>query len=257
MSGADLAGQSSIVVSPTAAEISSSAGPSTQSKGRGRGRKKSSSAKSFKCDICGDIWKNELGLRYHQTKSQTACNPDYDPAAVLEEKRSRKRRRLLSPVQVPDPGAVEPAETGQEEDSKTPLTQSGRASPFPRQAVREGRRLLATSGGGFRGLVVGDFRKASTQLALELAEKHIGKVKAEAARERQSQRGHQLKRLSRPPAGAEVPRRARQSSAIQDLGFLNNGDQAGSIVPAASENEEVPPRLDSNHGPDLGDSPEG
>ncbi|KAK0728030.1 hypothetical protein B0T26DRAFT_672625 [Lasiosphaeria miniovina] len=48
--------------------------------------------KSFKCDTCGGAWKNDIGLKYHQTKAQTPCNPDFTPESVAE--RALKRRRL-------------------------------------------------------------------------------------------------------------------------------------------------------------------
>ncbi|KAH8664270.1 hypothetical protein BX600DRAFT_512324 [Xylariales sp. PMI_506] len=45
-----------------------------------RGRKGTTgSAKPFKCDKCGNSWKNPGGLEYHQSKSQSACNPAWVP----------------------------------------------------------------------------------------------------------------------------------------------------------------------------------
>ncbi|KAK3373946.1 hypothetical protein B0T24DRAFT_553652 [Lasiosphaeria ovina] len=68
--------------------------------GRGRGGRRGGrlssvtvrALKSFKCDTCGGTWKNDIGLKYHQTKAQTPCNPDFTPESVAE--RALKRRRL-------------------------------------------------------------------------------------------------------------------------------------------------------------------
>ena len=37
------------------------------------------SEKPFKCSGCDGSWKNWEGLKYHQTKSKTSCNPNYTP----------------------------------------------------------------------------------------------------------------------------------------------------------------------------------
>ena len=37
------------------------------------------SEKPFKCSGCDGAWKNWEGLKYHQTKSKTPCNPNYTP----------------------------------------------------------------------------------------------------------------------------------------------------------------------------------
>jgi B-block binding subunit of TFIIIC len=51
--------------------------------------------KPYQCDKCGGTWKNDIGLLYHQTRSQTTCNPDYDPAAPTKTRgRARKRKTL-------------------------------------------------------------------------------------------------------------------------------------------------------------------
>jgi len=41
-----------------------------------RGAKKGA---AFVCEKCGGSWKNDVGLKYHQTKARTACNPSYVP----------------------------------------------------------------------------------------------------------------------------------------------------------------------------------
>ncbi|SPN98883.1 uncharacterized protein DNG_01923 [Cephalotrichum gorgonifer] len=55
---------------------------------RGRGRKSTtdrddyapsskSKGSSWDCEKCGGTWKNDIGLKYHLTKSRTTCNPAY------------------------------------------------------------------------------------------------------------------------------------------------------------------------------------
>lgn len=36
-----------------------------------------SNGKPFTCEKCGGSWKNDVGLKYHQRKSRTPCNPDF------------------------------------------------------------------------------------------------------------------------------------------------------------------------------------
>ena len=36
-----------------------------------------SNRKPFTCDKCGGSWKNDVGLKYHQRKSKTSCNPAF------------------------------------------------------------------------------------------------------------------------------------------------------------------------------------
>ncbi|KAI0525429.1 hypothetical protein F5B22DRAFT_642446 [Xylaria bambusicola] len=40
---------------------------------------KSGKRGSFRCDKCGNSWKNSNGLEYHLTKSRTSCNQDFVP----------------------------------------------------------------------------------------------------------------------------------------------------------------------------------
>ncbi|KAL7913559.1 hypothetical protein GGI35DRAFT_214741 [Trichoderma velutinum] len=75
-------------------EISQSMG---RGRGRGRGRGLSrlnnrgqadsstndaTKRKGWKCDKCGRTWKNDIGLKYHLEKSQTSCNPSYNPSNI-------------------------------------------------------------------------------------------------------------------------------------------------------------------------------
>ncbi|KAI1266633.1 hypothetical protein F5Y18DRAFT_382108 [Xylariaceae sp. FL1019] len=41
--------------------------------------KRSKKLDSYKCEKCGNAWKNSNGLEYHLNKSRTACNPSYVP----------------------------------------------------------------------------------------------------------------------------------------------------------------------------------
>ncbi|KAH8159732.1 hypothetical protein CIB48_g8521 [Xylaria polymorpha] len=46
---------------------------------------------SFRCEKCGNGWKNSNGLEYHLTKSRTICNPDFvPPSSELIGNRKRK-----------------------------------------------------------------------------------------------------------------------------------------------------------------------
>jgi hypothetical protein len=47
--------------------------------GRGRGRRTigSTSEGNYRCDKCGNAWKNDVGLKYHLTKARTRCNPSW------------------------------------------------------------------------------------------------------------------------------------------------------------------------------------
>ncbi len=60
---------------------------------RGRKRKTPSgvNVKVYVCDLCGGSWKNDVGLKYHRTKSKSSCNPDY--RLVLEANLPNKRRK--------------------------------------------------------------------------------------------------------------------------------------------------------------------
>ncbi|CAK7228489.1 hypothetical protein SEUCBS140593_006933 [Sporothrix eucalyptigena] len=49
--------------------------------------------REFICETCSGVWKNLLGLQYHQTKARTACNPNYVPPPP-EEKQDKNKRKL-------------------------------------------------------------------------------------------------------------------------------------------------------------------
>jgi hypothetical protein len=48
------------------------------------------SEKPFKCSGCSGSWKNWEGLKYHQTKSKTRCNPNYK--SVIDQRASSKAK---------------------------------------------------------------------------------------------------------------------------------------------------------------------
>ncbi|KAK4191636.1 hypothetical protein QBC35DRAFT_293632 [Podospora australis] len=74
--------------------------------GARRGRKykpTGTGPKPYVCEKCGKSWKNDIGLKYHLEKSQDACNPNFDPAAILD-----RRRKQPSPSQAPSVAGSEP-----------------------------------------------------------------------------------------------------------------------------------------------------
>ncbi|KAH8891416.1 hypothetical protein GQ53DRAFT_687762 [Thozetella sp. PMI_491] len=194
----------SIEVSQPSAAAAGGEGASS----RGRGRKKKIGG-SFRCDTCGNVWKNDLGLKYHLTKSQTPCNPDYDAAAVMEEKHKRKRQRLISPAPATDEQDTHPGagsyDIAQANDGRTPsAAQPSTPRPSVRKKVRPVKWAVDQS---FRGLDVGDVRGARARLAKELADKGIGKA---AHHSPMPGKHHQH---SRPWPGTEPPRPPRRKPA--------------------------------------------
>jgi transcription factor C subunit 3 len=126
-------------------------------KGKGKGKKGQAAGagtKPFVCTLCGGAWKNDIGLKYHLEKAQVPCNPNFDPAVLLE--RSRKRRKL-SPVR---PSSVnseaEDDETsGRRRKSRSAKKGEKKAAPL-RLRVRSAMRTAQGSAQTFRGLGVGD-----------------------------------------------------------------------------------------------------
>ncbi|KAK3403220.1 hypothetical protein B0T20DRAFT_367852 [Sordaria brevicollis] len=127
--------------------------------GRGRGGRRAqmlaADPKPYKCETCGGAWKNDIGLKYHQTKAQTPCNPNFDPSTVAE--RGRKRRKLMSPE--PDAASVAsgagdnqtaPVGTLPEKDGRKMRKSSARSRATVRAGVRQ------TAGMTFRGLNTDD-----------------------------------------------------------------------------------------------------
>lgn len=58
------------------------------------GIKRKWKAEGYKCDRCGSVYKNDNGLKYHQEKSQTPCNPDFDPKVMAEKPDKRRRSHV-------------------------------------------------------------------------------------------------------------------------------------------------------------------
>lgn len=75
-------------------------------RGRGRGRGRRSGGlnefattvlRQYTCEKCGGTWKNDIGLKYHVEKSQTPCNPSFDPSTKREP---RARTRTVVPKDI-------------------------------------------------------------------------------------------------------------------------------------------------------------
>ncbi|KAK0616021.1 hypothetical protein B0T17DRAFT_657059 [Bombardia bombarda] len=130
--------------------------------GRGRGGRRAQAlaagGKPYVCETCGGAWKNDIGLKYHQTKALTPCNPNFDPASVLD--RGRKRRKL-SPVPATPPTAASDA-GGDEVVSTRPrgtprVPKAERPVEPPRPKVRQALRSLQTREQTFRGFAFDNF----------------------------------------------------------------------------------------------------
>ncbi|ESZ94879.1 hypothetical protein SBOR_4755 [Sclerotinia borealis F-4128] len=48
--------------------------------------------KPWKCEKCGARFKNKEGIKYHLSKSQTTCNPDFDPKTAKPRQYGRSRK---------------------------------------------------------------------------------------------------------------------------------------------------------------------
>ncbi|KAL7949222.1 hypothetical protein V8C42DRAFT_313668 [Trichoderma barbatum] len=101
--------------------------PGSVSRGRGRGRGRASGRlsnngragsfsndaakrKGWQCDKCGRTWKNDIGLKYHLEKSQTSCNPSYNPSNIDGFRREIKSApRLTSGTKSNESFTAEPA----------------------------------------------------------------------------------------------------------------------------------------------------
>ncbi|KAK1754729.1 hypothetical protein QBC47DRAFT_225194 [Echria macrotheca] len=136
-------------------------GGSTRGRGRGRGRGGrgrggAAGAKAWKCEKCGGTWKNDVGLKYHQTKAQIPCNPNFDPAAAFLAP-ARKRRRMSPPPPVRSVSHTD-GEGGEESvrTRRTRRTQErGSATPMvQRTLVRSGVRSQPDPERLFRGFVL-------------------------------------------------------------------------------------------------------
>lgn len=71
-------------------------------RGRGRGKRGKSQAtgarlgvKPWVCEKCGGSWKNDIGLKYHQEKARTSCNPSFDPMAETPKRGKKPKHTTL------------------------------------------------------------------------------------------------------------------------------------------------------------------
>ncbi|KAI0443955.1 hypothetical protein F4803DRAFT_513450 [Xylaria telfairii] len=78
---------------------------------------------SFRCEKCGNGWKNSNGLEYHLTKSRTICNPDYVPPS--SELIGNRKRKSTQPQVLERPSAprLVSEENRQSRPSLTPKEQ--------------------------------------------------------------------------------------------------------------------------------------
>jgi transcription factor C subunit 3 len=122
------------------------------SRGRGRkGQRLAGGAKPWICPTCGGSWKNDLGLKYHLEKAQVPCNPNFDPASLLE--RSRKRRKPSPPPPTPsahsevgDEGTLDRSRLAR--NARKPQKDGAR----PALKIRAAMRSLPGRAQQFRGL---------------------------------------------------------------------------------------------------------
>ncbi|KAH8174242.1 b-block binding subunit of TFIIIC domain-containing protein [Sarocladium implicatum] len=102
------------------------------SRGRGRGKRGNAVApragvKPWVCEKCGGSWKNDLGLKYHQQKARTSCNPNFDPAQEMA-RRGRKPKYALF---LPEDGKQVSDTTAEGKDGKRQLRQRRKThTPF-------------------------------------------------------------------------------------------------------------------------------
>ncbi|KAI1801666.1 hypothetical protein F4811DRAFT_533467 [Daldinia bambusicola] len=92
----------------------------------------------FRCDKCGNSWKNSNGLDYHLNKSRTTCNPAYVPTPVPPP------RQLAKPKEIPKM-ALPKASDGQEKSNGSDNPQIPELARKPSQRnsdVGSGRPLL-------------------------------------------------------------------------------------------------------------------
>ncbi|KAH8672832.1 hypothetical protein BGZ60DRAFT_527127 [Tricladium varicosporioides] len=58
---------------------------------------KETAIKPWKCESCGQRYKNQEGLKYHVNHSQTTCNPNFDPSQVKKRGGRRPKAKRASP----------------------------------------------------------------------------------------------------------------------------------------------------------------
>lgn len=129
---------------------STTATPEGKAKGKGRARR-SGGQKTWKCDKCGGTWKNDIGLKYHLTKAQVPCNPNY--VATPDGPLPSKKRSRRPPTLPPGFGDLENEGADEDEDGALAadrLSTRQRGSTRPRR--RFGIKLEHSGTPAFRGL---------------------------------------------------------------------------------------------------------
>lgn len=90
--------------------------------------------KPFKCDTCGNTYKNLEGIKYHKLKSKTTCNATYVPPPPGQERKRGHRKGYVDVDELPpdDPARVaariEQQTQPEKPASEEPATQDGEKS---------------------------------------------------------------------------------------------------------------------------------
>ncbi|KAM7197345.1 hypothetical protein V8F20_006699 [Naviculisporaceae sp. PSN 640] len=120
--------------------------------GRGMRKGQAYPGAPFKCDKCGNTWKNDIGLKYHLTKAKVLCNPNFDPNSVIENTR---KRAPAAPLPAHPTSSVDP-EAGEEEDDEPEKAAAKLSGPSSRTKnrpkVRNAVRSVQAPQVLFRGL---------------------------------------------------------------------------------------------------------
>ncbi|KAI1391398.1 uncharacterized protein F4822DRAFT_396600 [Hypoxylon trugodes] len=92
----------------------------------------------YRCDKCGNSWKNSNGLEYHINKSRTTCNPDYVPGPPPPPKLSPKPKPALKVATTQTPAAPNEDQT----PSPKRLLESARKSKQRNSGAEDRRPVL-------------------------------------------------------------------------------------------------------------------
>ncbi|KAI2608612.1 uncharacterized protein GGS25DRAFT_531679 [Hypoxylon fragiforme] len=114
----------------------STAGQNGKKKAKQGGKGKA----SYRCEKCGNSWKNSNGLEYHLSKSQTACNPEYIPPPP----KPPKVAKVNIPKPKPIPKTKPPRKTGGQSQDQT-LSIPDPSQTSPRRALEGGDHRLLPS----------------------------------------------------------------------------------------------------------------
>ncbi|TRX89542.1 hypothetical protein FHL15_009586 [Xylaria flabelliformis] len=117
-------------------------------------RPKSGNNGSFRCEKCGNNWKNSNGLEYHLTKSRTACNPDFVPPS--SELINRRKRKSVQP-QVLERSSVPRPTTDENKSSRPPQTLNKHVES--QIQIQRGSPLRSSSARGFSCSAVASLSK--------------------------------------------------------------------------------------------------